>query len=197
MNLIRPADAEEVIGAWLLALSPQEAQTPTLLALARQELPVLKGTDRSKISLGAYTVREAEDGKPALVLVASGAEVSLAVKVAHQLAIPTRVVSMPSMRHFDGQPLAYRRQLLPVDCLKVGIEAWSSIGWAKYVHAGCHLNSFGMSAPPEFLFEYFGFGVDNLVSKITAWVGERKKLVFPQVGEFEELLFDYGSEHKK
>lgn len=198
INLLRPADAEEVMGCWLLALSEQEANTPSLFALSRQPVPLLAGTKRDGVARGGYSVLETGEGSDiGLVIIATGAEVSRAVELAESLAPKIneriRVVSMPSQRHFDAQSRGYRRELLHPSpkTLVLALEAWSSYGWARYAHASLSMHSFGYSAPNETLFEKFGFGVNHMQEKASAWVARcRKQGEVPGVGEFEELLLE-------
>lgn len=193
-NLVRPADAEEVVGAYLLALA--EENKPSLFALSRQAVPLLPGSDRAGVAKGAYVIHGHQDSVPDITLVASGAEVARAVETAKNLekdyGFKTNVVSMPSMDHYDAQPLAYRRKTLPTTkSLVVAIEAYASFGWAKYAHAGCHMHSFGHSAPGPVLYEHFGFGVANLTKRIGEFAKGRKGADgwdLPGVGEYEELL---------
>ncbi|KII95646.1 hypothetical protein PLICRDRAFT_34572 [Plicaturopsis crispa FD-325 SS-3] len=201
-NLIRPADAEEVVGAWLVALEAKH--TPSLFALSRQPVPLLEGSDRTKVALGAYPVfhnSTAATADPELVLVATGSEVARVIEVAKRLSsLRVRVVSMPSQSHFDRQPAAYRRSVLPAHAaLVVAVEAWSSYGWARYAHASLSMHTFGLSAPQAKLFDIFGFGVDNMTEKIGAYVAGKRvdgKIVLPGVGEFEELLLGYAKPHE-
>lgn len=193
MNFIRPADAEEVVGAYMLAL--KDENHPSIFALSRQALPLLEGTDRDGVAKGGYIVVGHASTPPDLTLLSTGGEVFRAVEVAKKLSRYTvRVVSMPSFRHFDAQPASYRRSVIPSNqSLVVAIEAWAAYGWARYAHAGCHMHSFGHSAPGETLYNHFGFGVDNLTEKIGAWAESRradggKAWDIPYVGEFAELL---------
>lgn len=186
MNLIRPADAEEVVGAWLVALS--ETDIPSLFTLSRQTVPLLEGSDRNKVAKGAYIIHGSETETPDITLVATGAEVSRAIETAKLLKGNVRVVSMPSMKHFDRQPKEYKRSILPTSkSLVVSIEAWGSLPWARYAHAGFHMHTFGLSAPQATLYEHFGFSPKNMAEKIESW---KKGLngEIPGVGEFEELL---------
>lgn len=197
LNFIRPADAEEVMGSWLLALKDEDH--PSLFALSRQAVPLLEGTDRNKVAKGAYPIYGSDS--PQFTLIATGAEVSRAIEVAKLLEKDgkrVRVVSMPSQEHFDRQPKSYKRSVLPQDSLIVAIEAWGSLGWAKYAHAGAHMHTFGMSAPANTLYEFFGFEPSHLVKKITQWSDEYKKgdgYEMPSVGDFEELLLGVQPEH--
>lgn len=194
IHFFRPADAEEVIGAWSAALS--DADHPSLLSLSRQAVPLLPGTDRSKVSKGAYVIHGPKEGESAdLVIIGTGCETSRVVKVAEKLESSgavakgkVRVVSMPSQQHFDRQSVEYRRSVLPLTTTPVvAVEAWGSLSWPRYAHAGCFLHTFGLSAPQDVLYEHFGFGVDNLTEKIGSWVQGLGGKV-PGVGEFDELL---------
>lgn len=188
INFLRPADAEEVAGCWILAI---ESHIPSILALSRHAVPLLPGSDRTKVALGAYPIFENGSTTPQVILIATGAEVARAVAVAEKLPISTRVVSMPSMAHFDAQPKSYREQVLPKDSLIVAIEAYASFGWARYAHASISMHSFGLSGPQAELYEHFGFGVEHMSNVITGWVdrhrGHDGHVVTPQVGDFEEL----------
>jgi dihydroxyacetone synthase len=195
INLIRPADAEEVMGAWQIALDDQSANTPSLFTLSRQAVPLLEGTDRHKMTKGAYVVY-GQDIEPELTIVSTGAEVSRAIDTAKLLSSTkkVRVVSMPSQKHFDAQSLEYRQSVLPTSTsLVVAVEAWGSYGWARYAHASLSMHTFGYSAPQEQMYEKFGFKADNMASKIDAWVQKWKgQDRLPTVGEFDELLLGYA-----
>ena len=194
MNLIRPADAEETMGAYMIALECRDH--PSILSLSRHALPLLPGTDRAKVARGGYVVHGRPEQIPDLVLLATGGEVWRAVAVAKRLekeaSYITRVVSMPSFKHFDRQTRAYRRSVIPFDhCLVIAIESWVSYGWSQYAHAGCHMHTFGRAAPEEILYDHLGFGVDNLVDRITRYANSRRGKVgwdLPGVGDFENLL---------
>lgn len=198
-NYIRPADAEEVIGAWILGL--RDAEHPSLLSLTRQPVPLLAGTDRNKVQYGGYVVYGDENKIPDITLIATGSEVARAVDTAEQLKdkYSVRVVSMPHTGRFDAQPIEYRRSVIPsTKSLVVSIEPYASFGWSKYAHAGAHMTGFGHSAPYSVLFEHFGFGPKNLAEKIGNWAETKRNgdgWSLPGVGEFEELLIKSGSGH--
>ncbi|EIL96466.1 transketolase [Rhodanobacter thiooxydans] len=175
LNVIRPADANETAVAWKVALETK--RRPVLLALTRQNVPTL---DRSRyasadgLRRGAYVLHDAPDGKPALILIASGSEVGLIVEAAEKLqadGIAVRCVSMPSWELFDAQPQAYRDSVLPPDVpARLAVELGTSQGWHRYV--GPHgdmlgIDHFGASAPAEVLLREFGFTVDNVVARAT------------------------------
>lgn len=191
MNFLRPADAEETMGAYITAI--QEIDTPSLLSLSRQPVPLLPGSDRTKITRGGYIIHSNQPGQaPKLTLLATGAEVWRAVEVAKRLSYPVNVVSMPSLAHFDRQSREYKASVLNQrTSLLCSIEVYASFGWSRYAHAGCHMHTFGMSAPYNTCFEHFGFGVDNLTRVIGAWV-DRQGGELPPVGEYEELLLGYA-----
>ncbi|GHJ88964.1 hypothetical protein NliqN6_5366 [Naganishia liquefaciens] len=195
INLIRPCDAEEVMGAYEIALDDSNANTPSLFCLSRQAVPLLQGTDRSKMVKGAYIVY-GEDVEPELTIVSTGAEVARSIATAKLLSSTkkVRVVSMPSQKHFDAQPLEYRQSILPTSkSLVVAIEAWGSYGWARYAHASLSMHTFGYSAPADQLYEKFGFKPENMATKIDAWVHKWQSASrLPAVGEFDELLLGYA-----
>jgi dihydroxyacetone synthase len=187
IELWRPADAEEVMGAWLASL---RGDKPVIFTLSRQAVPLLPGSDRAGVARGGYVVHDAD--APELVLLATGAEVARALDTAALLPYRVRVVSLPSTTRFDAQPRAYRRSVIPPGVPTVAIEAWASMGWARYAHAGCHMHGFGLSAPQEVLFEHFGFSPAHLAKVIGEWAGKLDGV--PGVGEFEELLLDRHAE---
>lgn len=206
VNFIRPADAEEVQGAWLISLD-QDISQPTVISLSRQAVPLLKGTSRDQMRRGAYpiwssTQEASSESSSMITLVATGSEVSLAIKVAQQLVSQDntkgmtegiRVVSMPIQSRFDAQSEEYRKSVLPSHTsLVIAIEAWSSYGWARYAHASMSMHSFGLSGPQADLYDHFGFSVDNLTRKIQQYADSRRDvngtLQLPKVGEFAELL---------
>ncbi len=143
---------------------------PTALLLTRQALPVLAGT--ADVARGGYVLADA-DGRPDVVLVATGSEVSLAVEARQLLAdrgLKARVVSLPSWELFDAQPQDYRDSVLPPDVLaRVAVEAGVPMGWEKYVGAFGTVvgieNRFGASAPLKVVLEKYGFTAANVAAK--------------------------------
>ncbi|MBP9096276.1 MAG: transketolase, partial [Ignavibacteria bacterium] len=179
LTVIRPADANETAYAWKAAIECTEG--PTALALTRQKVPVY---DRSKfgsaegVLKGAYILSDS-DGTPALIFIATGSEVQLAVKASEALAkenIKSRVVSMPSWELFKKQSDEYKQSVLPKDVKKrIVIEAASSMGWCKY--AGDEgviigIDRFGESAPAEEIFKEFGFTAENVVNQAKKLLGK-------------------------
>ncbi|UJJ60155.1 transketolase [Rhodanobacter denitrificans] len=180
LTLIRPADANETAVAWRVALETRKR--PVLLALTRQNVPTLDRTryaDADGLRRGAYVLRDAPDGQPALILIASGSEVGLIVEAAEALqadGIAVRCVSMPSWELFDAQPQAYRDSVLPPDVpVRLAVELGVAQGWHRYVGAKgdmLGLDHFGASAPAEKLLQEFGFTVDNVVRRAKALLGK-------------------------
>jgi transketolase len=174
LYVFRPADVVETAECWNLALESQD--TPSVLALTRQNLPQLRNSGDMLSARGAYTLRSA-DGTRKVILIATGSEVELAIKVQGELqaqGIGADVVSMPCMELFAAQDEAYQREILPNDpsILRVSIEAGITQGWERYTafsrNGGLNigLDRFGASAPAKVLFERFGFTVEAIVPKI-------------------------------
>ncbi len=166
-HAFRPADARETIAGWYAAIN--STSTPTALVLTRQALPQLEGSGRDALK-GAYIIREASGSEPDIIMMASGSEVSLALKAADKLAeknISVRVVSAPCLDIFEEQSEEYKESVLPKHIRKrVAIEALSGFGWERYTGIDgkvlC-MQSFGASAPQDKLFEKFGFTVEHVV----------------------------------
>ena len=172
LTVFRPCDTVETAECWDLAL--KNSKGPTLLALSRQNLPQLRNdVSENQSAKGGYRLRAASAARK-VVLIATGSEVELAMKVADALEATGQgadVVSMPSWERFDAQADGYRAELLPADVLKVSIEAGVTLGWQRYTgNDGINIgiDSFGASAPAEALFDHFGFSVDAIVNKIQA-----------------------------
>jgi transketolase len=157
LHFLRPADAKETVGAWRHAITRQDG--PTLLALTRQDVPVLPGTEPDQVARGAYAVVP-DDGAPQVVLLATGSEVHVAVTAAEQLAeqdISARVVSMPCWELFGAQDEHYRDLVLPPGVPVLSVEAGVSLGWQRWADAHVALDRFGHSAPAGDVFSYLGF----------------------------------------
>lgn len=170
--VFRPADANEVVECWRVIMNLRHQ--PAALVLTRQALPTL---DRSQyaaasgVEKGAYVLADARDGKPEVLLLASGSEVSLSVKAYEQLTaedIKTRVVSMPSWELFDRQSQEYRDSVLPPEVTaRVSVEQASTIGWDRYVGLNGRtigMRTFGASAPLKELQKKFGFLSESIVA---------------------------------
>jgi transketolase len=179
LTVIRPADANETAVAWKVAV--ESTRHPVLLALTRQNVPTL---DRNRyagaegLRKGAYVLSDAKDGKPSLILIATGSEVGLILEAADKLqadGVAVRCVSMPSWELFDAQPQSYRDQVLPATVTaRLAVELGASQGWDRYVGAKgdmLGIDHFGASAPAEVLLREFGFTVDNVVKRAKALLG--------------------------
>ena len=166
INVFRPADATETAAAWYAAVTSKN--TPTALALTRQNLPQLAGSSKDALK-GGYVISEAK-GNIDGILMASGSEVSLAIEAQEELAkenINVRVVSMPCMDLFEQQSDEYKESVLPKNIrARVAIEAAKNFGWGSYVGldgATVTMKGFGESAPAGLLFKKFGFTKENVV----------------------------------
>lgn len=196
--VLRPADANEVVEAWKAVMKLRHE--PAVLIMSRQALPTV---DRTKfasaegVHKGAYVLADATDGKPDVLLLASGSEVPLCVKAYEALTaegVKARVVSMPSWELFEHQTQEYRDSVLPPSVrARVAVEQASTFGWAQYVGnegAIIGMKTFGASAPLKELLKKFGFEPENVVKaakeQIQALEGEvtvsattRKKVKAP------------------
>jgi transketolase len=167
----RPADATESAVSWKSAVERQNA--PTSLIFSRQGLPALNrsAAQVADIAKGGYILKDSI-GTPEVILIATGSEVSLALKSAEALGDNVRVVSMPSTNIFDVQDDDYKESVLPANVTKrVAIEAAHTDFWYKYVGFGgkvVGMTTFGESAPGNVLLEYFGFTVENVVKTVNS-----------------------------
>lgn len=170
---IRPADANETVAAWRVAI--ERTAGPTALALSRQSLPILEATAdqaRDGVARGGYVVSDPPAGEPQVILIATGSEVSLCLDASEKLAdegIAARVVSLPSWELFEEQTREYRDSVLPPSIpLRLAVEAGVTLGWRRYVgDAGdiLGIDGFGGSAPYRDLATDFGFTVANVVER--------------------------------
>ena len=176
MLVLRPGDANEVTEAWKIVM--QQKSRPATLVLTRQAMPTF---DRSKVApasgvaKGAYVLSDAPGGKPDIILIGTGSEVSLCMDVAEKLkgeGIKARVVSMPSFELFEEQDEAYRESVLPkAVTARVSVEMASTFGWDRYIGPkgkAIGMHRFGASAPLKDLLKKFGFTVDNVVKEARA-----------------------------
>lgn len=169
---LRPADANEVVEAWRLTM--QLHHEPVVFVLTRQALPTLDRTKYASaegVAKGAYILADAEDGKPDVLLMASGSEVSLCVDAYEQLkadGIKARVISMPSWEIFEHQTQEYRDSVIPPDVTaRVSVEQASTFGWSRFTGLTGErigMKTFGASAPLKELQKKFGFTVENVVA---------------------------------
>ena len=168
LDVIRPADANETAACWLEILKRNK---PAGILLSRQALPVLPA-NASGVAKGAYAVKAVTN--PKVSIIATGSEVSVALKAAELLeseGITTQVVSAPCLEWFEQQDSKYRESLLPKIALKVSIEAGIAQGWREYVGDSgliISLDRFGASASAGKLFEEFGFTGEKVAAKIKA-----------------------------
>ena len=179
--VMRPADANEVVEAWKLVI--QLRHEPVALILSRQNLPTF---DRSKygpapgVAKGAYILADAGNGKPQVLLLASGSEVALCLAAYHELLaekIAARVVSMPSWELFEKQTREYQESILPPDVTaRVSVEQASTLGWSRYVGPlgrSIGMETFGASAPLPALQKKFGFTAGHVVQVVKDLLTEK------------------------
>lgn len=170
--VLRPGDANETAQAWKAAVA--ETQRPSLLVLTRQNLPTLcrdKYAAAENTAKGAYVLADAADGKPSVILMASGSELSLAVAAHEKLTaegVAARVVSVPSMELFEDQDEAYKESVLPKSVTaRVAVEAGLRQPWDRYLGFGGEfvgMDNFGASAPAALVFEQRGITVDGVLA---------------------------------
>jgi len=167
----RPADANETAAAWKCAL---EARGPVALALSRQNLPILDPAifhAAEGVPKGAYILAESEGGAPAVVVIATGSEVHLALDAKKTLAaegIRVRVVSAPCLERFDAQPEGYRREVLPAGVPTLAVEAACPMGWRDYADEVMGLDRFGASAPGGEVMKRLGFTAEAVAARVRA-----------------------------
>ncbi|MGH1559086.1 transketolase-like TK C-terminal-containing protein [Caulobacter segnis] len=179
LNVIRPADANETVQAWRMAMG--QSNEPSCLILSRQALPTIDRTRYAAaegVAKGAY-VLAGSDGTPQVILLATGSEVSLALTAHETLAaagIRSRVVSMPSWSEFEKQDAAYREQILPRAVrARLAIEQAGPIGWDRYVGFDGEtitMSTFGASAPLSKLQDKYGFTPDKVVARAKALIAK-------------------------
>lgn len=170
LNYIRPADPEETIGAWMIAMGNRSK--PTLLSLGRDAVGHIPGTNRYKVSYGAYVILEAADAQ--LTLVSCGTNLHYTVEAARSLSVsgvPTRVVSAPSFDHFDEQNCDYRATVFPLDEKPVvSVEEYVATTWARYTTASIGMTSYGYSASNASNYERFGLDAAGIERKIRKYL---------------------------
>ena len=177
--VIRPGDANETAAAWRVAIETRDH--PIALVLTRQNVPTLdrgKFASADELRKGAYVLADAPGGKPDIVLIGTGSELSLVLAASEKLAeqkINARVVSMPSWELFDQQPAAYRESVLPKSArARLAVEAALPMGWHRYVGDGgdvIGIERFGASAPGNVVMEKFGFTVGHVVERAIKLLG--------------------------
>ncbi len=180
VTVVRPADANETAQAWRVAI--QHTAGPVALLLTRQGIPVIdqnKFTKANALEKGAYILSEPE-GKPDVILIASGSEVHLVLAAQEKLKeknIHARVVSMPSWNLFEKQSADYKEKVLPKALRKrLSVEAGSTIGWRKYVTDegdSIGVDTFGESGPGGEVMKEYGFSVANVVKRAEALLSKK------------------------
>jgi transketolase len=181
LTVIRPADAQETVEGWRVALNHKEG--PVALILTRQKLPVIdrdRCASASLLERGAYVLIDStQGGTPELILLGTGSEVPLLLSAYDRLTgegVKARVVSMPCWELFEQQPPEYREEVLPSGAkARLAVEAGSPLGWERYTGAGggiIAMRRFGASAPANVLFEKFGFTVDHVIEVARELLGK-------------------------
>ena len=180
--VLRPADATETAEAWKVAL--QRRDGPTVLALSRQNLPVLDRTTlapASGLRHGGYVLWEASS-QPDIILMGTGSEIHIALEAAQMLeekGIAPKVVSFPSWELFDSQPVEYRHSVLPLDIkARISIEAGTTLGWERYLGldgVAIGMTGFGASAPIEDVYKHFGLTSERVVNEAMGLI-QRKRI---------------------
>ncbi len=169
LEVFRPADANEVIGVYRTIFEKKSG--PSVIALSRNNLPILETTKISEVAKGGYTVFDPER-KLSGILIATGEEVHLAIEVAKRLktkGMDIRVVSMPCIKRFESQDQDYIDSILPVEVRKIVIEASSSMSWNSIVFNKKYLitlDEFGSSGTKEEVYKKYGFDIDSLEEKV-------------------------------
>jgi len=185
MIVLRPADANEVVEAWKVIM--QLRHRPAALVLTRQAVPTL---DRTKyapaagVERGAYVLADAQDGKPDVLLLATGSEVALCVDAFEQLqaeSIKARVVSMPCWELFDQQSQEYKGSVIPAGVTaRVCVEQASTLGWERFAGQSGEIigmKTFGASAPLQAVQKKFGFLPDRIIAAAKEQIAKTKSSV--------------------
>lgn len=166
IKVFRPADSKETAAAYESAWT---GKSPTAIVLSRQSLKQLDCTGTDAL-YGGYIAADSDKETPDVILISNGSELALALDAKKRLAadkIDARVVSMPCKELFDIQTVKYRESILPSNVrARVAVEAGRSVGWYKYVGLDgecCCIDTFGMSAPANIMFEICGFNTDTVI----------------------------------
>ncbi len=170
LRVIRPADANETVAAWKIAV---ESGGPTALILSRQNLPVLPGTATGDVAAGGYVLREVESAQ--VTLVGTGSEVSVCVEAAERLAdqgIAARVVSLPCWELFAASSAENRATVLPAGLPSIAVEAGVSQGWHRWVDDVVAIDRFGASAPGDTVMRELGINPENVAARAAALLAD-------------------------
>ncbi len=183
LQVIRPADGNETVEAWKVAM--ESTETPTILVLSRQNLntiPNLRKQQEASLVHGAYQVSQARSTQPDALLLASGSEVNLAIAAQKQLEksnINVAVVSFPSWELFEKQSQEYKDSVLPPNVpIRLALEMGSSIGWHRYVGAQgdvLAIDQYGASANQDKILAEYGFTVENVIHRLNNLLSKEKK----------------------
>jgi transketolase len=182
--VLRPADANEVVEAWKIIM--QLRHEPAAIILTRQAIPTFDRTKyaaASGVAKGAYVLADASDGKPDLIFIGTGSEVSLCLSAYEELTAEgkkVRVVSMPSWEIFEKQSTEYRDSVLPPSVTKrISVEQASMMGWSQYVGREGRMigmKTFGASAPLKELLKKFGFTPEAVIKTARELLDGNRKL---------------------
>jgi len=177
MQYIRPADSEEVAGAWKCAVGYTGG--PSMISVSRHALPQTGKTSRQGVARGAYVVKEVE--KADVTLISAGAELHMALALAEYLGqqsepVQARVVSFPALALFKQQSREYQRSVLrrSEGIPAVSIEPYNSLGWERWSDAGIHMKSFGHSLPGKYIYKHFGFTNESMGQRVQTFLGDWK-----------------------
>jgi transketolase len=182
--VIRPADANETVAAWRIAIEHKNG--PVALALTRQNLPILDLHKYPQLPLGVraggYVLAHAAgNAPPDITLIATGSEVHLALAAREKLetlSVRARVVSLPCWNLFDAQPIEYRQAVLPAGVPMLAIEAGTSLGWRSYIGpsiAVIGVDRFGASAPGNVVMQEFGFQVESVTHQALVFIEQQRR----------------------
>jgi transketolase len=171
---IRPADGNEVSGAYKIAL--EHGNGPTVICLTRQKVPPLALSSIDAVRLGAYVVRECA-GVPSVVLVGTGSEVSVCMEAAGSNKLehlPVQVVSMPSWELFERQADDYKQVVFPKNVPVVSVEAASTLGWERYADRCVGLSTFGRSGPYDQVYKALGISAEKVSEVVEKTAADAK-----------------------
>jgi len=172
LNFWRPADSNETLACYVHAI--RSRQTPTVMALTRQNVPLLPGSSVEKALLGGYVVHSVEN--PKLILVSTGSEVNVCVKAAENNG-SFNVVSLPCWELFEEQSLEYRKSVFPEGVPVLSVEAGATLGWERYAHASHGIDTFGVSANGSDVAKHFGLlppSIEAKALRVLEWSKDRK-----------------------
>ena len=166
LRVIRPADANETVAAWKIAI---DSGGPTALILSRQNLPVIPGTAAGDVSAGGYVLGEVDNAQ--VTLVGTGSEVAVCIDAAKLLAaegIAARVVSLPCWELFEASSPEHRAAVLPAGLPSIAVEAGISQGWHRWVDDVVAIDRFGASAPGDTVMRELGINSENVAARAAA-----------------------------